>query len=262
MPSKDRKKIKKIPTHLIIGAPGSGKSTILTYLASLKPYNENWAVLINSGAALKSDLIDIDVVKLASCVCCSAANITEASIAQLIRRSKPDRLIIESSHPPRSLVDLLTAPNLAPAISLQPIVCTVSLSLFIKDPNAQLQDQNEPFWEQISICNSLIGTHADSATATLSSSSSPEAAVVEGFKRWADSWVAMITGSKKSTVVVSNGVSGRINDAEKVFGLGRRKLVNNINNKSSNKGDGRDKGVALLFEDVDWEEEFRKNALS
>lgn len=68
----------------------------------------------------------------------------------------------------------------------------------------------------------------------------------------------MITGNKKNAVVVSDGVSGRIDDAESLFGLEKRKGTKSDGNNNSNNIGGKDK----LFEDVDWEEEFRKNALS
>ena len=61
------------------------------------------------------------------CMCCALAGPMTAAVAMLVRRSKPDRLIIEASglgHP-AGLVDVLQAENFKSSLHLQAIICVV-----------------------------------------------------------------------------------------------------------------------------------------
>lgn len=61
------------------------------------------------------------------CMCCTLAGPMAAGIAQLVRRARPDRLLIEPSglgHP-AGLVDTLQGEHLRTSLQLQGIICLV-----------------------------------------------------------------------------------------------------------------------------------------
>jgi len=89
----------------------------------------------------------VAVEELASgCVCCTLALVFRSLLAQLIRRTKPDRLILEPSgvsHPVK-VVDILRSPDLASAIALRNIICLIDPKDFEDvrwGETAVLQDQ-------------------------------------------------------------------------------------------------------------------------
>ena len=98
-------KISAIPTTLITGFLGVGKTTAILQLLANKPNNENWAVLVNEFGE-----IGIDSALLAGnsneqgvfirevpggCMCCASGVPMQVALNQLITKAKPDRLLIE-----------------------------------------------------------------------------------------------------------------------------------------------------------------------
>ena len=138
-----------IPTHIITGALGAGKTTAISSLLKAKPADQVWCLIVNEAgavgvdAALLSPGVDpssnealsqaggVAVRELAGgCMCCALSSVTGVAIAQLVRQTRPDRLLIEPSglaHPV-ALVDMLRGPSLRSALALQPIVCLVRQS--------------------------------------------------------------------------------------------------------------------------------------
>ncbi len=93
------------------GALGVGKTTALCQLVQHKPSDEVWCIIVNEfgavgidAAAIESSAADsnapgsVTVRQLAGgCMCCVAADFGAAAIAQVIRATKPDRVILEPS---------------------------------------------------------------------------------------------------------------------------------------------------------------------
>ena len=124
--------LNNIPTHLIAGPLGAGKTSLLRQLLAQKPADERWAVLINEFGAIGVDaaLLETgaDGVSLAEvaggCLCCVNGAPFQIGLARLLRRSRPTRLFIEPSglgHPAELRRQLSVAPWRG-VLALQPHV--------------------------------------------------------------------------------------------------------------------------------------------
>ena len=124
--------LQHIPTHVIAGALGAGKTSVLRSLMAQRPSAERWAVLINEfgDIGLDSALLDgnqdgVSFTEVAGgCVCCVNGVPFQVALVQLLRKAKPDRLFIEPSglgHPLQLLAQLRDVPWLD-VLAVQPIV--------------------------------------------------------------------------------------------------------------------------------------------
>lgn len=146
-----------IPVNLITGLLGVGKTSALRHLLSQVPAGERWAVVVNEFGELGIDAgwLDTDASTPAretatvagtgsvtasgpgqqagvairevpgGCLCCTAQAGLRVALTQLLREAHPDRVLIEPSgvgHP-TGIIDILRAPPLAQALSVQAVVC-------------------------------------------------------------------------------------------------------------------------------------------
>ncbi len=147
---------KAIPTNIITGFLGVGKTSLIKQLLATKPEGETWAVLVNEfgevgidAGLLNSSDDGIHIREVAGgCMCCAAGVPTQVAITQLIARAKPDRLLIEPTglgHPVE-IIKLLSAPHYRNIIRLCSTLCLVDARKlcdprYVAHPNfiAQLQ---------------------------------------------------------------------------------------------------------------------------
>ena len=164
-----------IPTNVICGSLNSGKTSLIVHIMSQKPENEVWAVLVNESGAVGIDGAILSSANGAvvhelggGCLCCTLSSVTSAALVQLIRKAKPDRLLIEPSglaHP-KALLQMLQSQHLKSALDLQPIMCLVDLTSF--DPGTYEEQNNAcdddiylNFVAHVGVADILIGTKAD-----------------------------------------------------------------------------------------------------
>ena len=113
--------LQNIPTHVIAGPLGAGKTSLIQHLLAQRPANERWAVLINEfgqigldAALLTQDDDGIALGEVAGgCLCCVNGAPFQVGLGRLLRKAKPDRLFIEPSglgHPAQLLKQLREAP--------------------------------------------------------------------------------------------------------------------------------------------------------
>lgn len=113
--------LQNIPTHVIAGPLGAGKTSLIRNLLMQRPVGERWAVLINEfgqigldAALLAQDADGIALGEVAGgCLCCVNGAPFQIGLGRLLRKARPDRLFIEPSglgHPAQLLRQLSEAP--------------------------------------------------------------------------------------------------------------------------------------------------------
>jgi G3E family GTPase len=132
-----------IPVNIVTGPLGAGKSTCIASLVASKPAGARWCILVNEFGALGIDEAilsasnateagNIVVKQLAGgCMCCALSGPLNVAIAQTIRLTKPDRLIIEPSglgHP-AGILDVLRSEHLARVVDVKAVLCLVGACL-------------------------------------------------------------------------------------------------------------------------------------
>ncbi|MCQ2999227.1 CobW family GTP-binding protein [Pseudomonas syringae] len=131
--------LQNIPTHVIGGPLGAGKTSLIKHLLAQKPEDERWAILINEfgqiglDAALLTTAVDgIALGEVAGgCLCCVNGAPFQIGLGRLLRKSRPHRLLIEPSglgHPVQLIEQLQQAPWLG--------VLTVPPSVMVLDAAA------------------------------------------------------------------------------------------------------------------------------
>jgi len=124
--------LQDIPTHVIAGPLGAGKTSLIRHLMAQRPADERWAVLINEfgqvglDAALLTQAADgIALGEVAGgCLCCVNGAPFQIGLGRLLRKARPHRLFIEPSglgHPAQLLRQLNAAPWLG-VLAVQPCV--------------------------------------------------------------------------------------------------------------------------------------------
>lgn len=156
------KKGERIPTNLVVGFLGSGKTTAITKLIEQRSTDENWSILINEFGKVSIDhaLVDSSSSGIAieelggGCACCTLAFAFKPLLAQFIRRTKPDRLILEPSgvsHPAK-VVDILRSRDFCRAIDLRNIICLIDPQDF-EDPRWR---ETEVFQDQVQLADIVV----------------------------------------------------------------------------------------------------------
>ena len=124
--------LQNIPTHVIAGPLGAGKTSLIKHLLAQRPANERWAVLINEfgqigidAALLTRDADGIALGEVAGgCLCCVNGAPFQIGLGRLLRKARPNRLFIEPSglgHPAQLLKQLNEAPWVG-VLAVQPCV--------------------------------------------------------------------------------------------------------------------------------------------
>ncbi|MEO9332079.1 CobW family GTP-binding protein [Ectopseudomonas guguanensis] len=144
--------LSQIPTHLIAGPLGAGKTSLIRHLLAQKPAGERWAVLINEfgqigldAALLEQDDDGIALAEVAGgCVCCVNGAPFQVGLGRLLRKARPDRLLIEPSglgHPAQLLAQLRQPPWLG-VLAVQPALLVLdAAALAAGQPLSQVQRQ-------------------------------------------------------------------------------------------------------------------------
>ena len=156
---------KAVPTNLISGFLGVGKTTAIRYLLAHKPQHERWAVLVNEfgeigidGATLDNDQ-GVDIREVAGgCVCCTSGPMLRVALTRLLRQ-RPDRLLIEPTglgHP-AGILDTLREPGLAQALQLNAVITLVDPVQFLDDKYRQ----HPVYADQISLADVLLASKSD-----------------------------------------------------------------------------------------------------
>ena len=127
----NRRQISAVPTNIITGFLGVGKTSAILHLLRQKPADQRWAVLVNEfgeigvdgslfeGQHSKEEGIFIREVP-GGCMCCTSGLPMEIALSQLLRAAQPDRLLIEPTglgHP-KEVLELLSAEHYRDVLSV------------------------------------------------------------------------------------------------------------------------------------------------
>lgn len=161
-------RVENVPTNIITGALGVGKTTLIQSLLAHKPDNERWAVLVNEfgevgidGAVLsnaKNNDIFIREVP-GGCMCCTSGLPMQIALNILLAKAKPHRLLIEPTglgHP-KEVLQTLTAKHYQDVLDVR---ATLTLIDIRKLADTRWR-KHTTFREQLDIADHIIVTKSD-----------------------------------------------------------------------------------------------------
>ncbi|MCG8312126.1 MAG: GTP-binding protein [Pseudomonadales bacterium] len=166
----EHRQLRAIPTNIITGFLGVGKTSTLLHLMREKPAGERWAVLVNEfgeigidGSLFQGQYGTPQGVYIrevpGGCMCCAAGLPMQIALNQLLTEAKPDRLLIEPTglgHP-KEVLQVLSSAHYQKALSLQKTLTLVDARK-LKD---QRYTGHETFNQQIAIADLVIGNKLD-----------------------------------------------------------------------------------------------------
>lgn len=162
--------IKTVPTNVITGFLGVGKSTAILNLLKQKPDNERWAVLVNefgevgidgsllSGRETEESGLFIREVP-GGCMCCAAGLPMQIALNQLLARAKPHRLLIEPTglgHP-KEVLAVLTAEHYRDVLDLRATITLVDA----RKIHDSRYTQHPTFCQQLEIADVIVANKSD-----------------------------------------------------------------------------------------------------
>ncbi|MGB2740003.1 MAG: GTP-binding protein [Cognaticolwellia sp.] len=164
------KKIIAVPTNIITGFLGVGKTSAILHLLKNKPEEERWAVLVNEfgeigvdGSLMAGEYSEQYGVYIqevpGGCMCCAAGVSMQVALNQLLKRAKPDRLLIEPTglgHPKEVLKEL-SAEHYQTVLALQKTITLVDA----RNLSDQRYTTHDIFNQQIAVADTVIGNKVD-----------------------------------------------------------------------------------------------------
>lgn len=161
--------LQAVPTNIITGFLGSGKTSLIKRLLEDKPKNQVWAVLVNEFGqiGLDASLLNqsgkesIQIKEVAGgCICCAAGVPLQVAVNQLLMKAKPDRLLIEPTglgHP-KSILNMLSEPHFKQSIFLNSCVTLVDARKLADERYIQ----HESFNQQLLVSDIVLAAKSDS----------------------------------------------------------------------------------------------------
>lgn len=165
-----KEKIFNVPTNIITGFLGVGKTSSILHLLKYKPANEHWAVLVNEfgeigidGSLIQGQYSEEQGVFIeevpGGCMCCAAGLPMQVALTLLLDRARPDRLLIEPTglgHP-REVLQALTAEHYQKVLSIQKIITLVDA----RNLADVRYTQHDTFNQQIAMADIVVGNKQD-----------------------------------------------------------------------------------------------------
>lgn len=164
------KKISDIPTNIITGFLGVGKTSTILHLLRHKPTYERWAVLVNEFGEMGVDgslfeghysadaAVFIREIP-GGCMCCAVGLPMQSALNQLLIKSRPHRLLIEPTglgHPLEVLQTLSSEDN-KDVLDIQKVLTLVDA----RKLSDSRYTEHETFNQQIAIADVVIGNKQD-----------------------------------------------------------------------------------------------------
>ncbi|CCN37709.1 putative Cobalamin (vitamin B12) biosynthesis CobW-like [Vibrio nigripulchritudo SO65] len=159
-----------VPTNIITGFLGVGKTSAILHMMKNKPSNERWAVLVNEfgeigvdGSLIQGNHDEKQQVFIrevpGGCMCCAAGLPMQIALNQLLSEAKPDRLLVEPTglgHP-KEVLQVLSSEHYRKVLSLQKNITLVDA----RKLSDSIYTQHETFNQQIEIADTVVGHKLD-----------------------------------------------------------------------------------------------------
>ena len=160
--------LRGIPTNVVTGFLGAGKSTAILNLLKEKPEGERWAILVNEfgevgidgGLLEASSSGEVFIREVpGGCMCCTAGLPMQMAMNMLLARARPDRLLIEPTglgHP-LEVLSALATDHYQTLLDLRATLTLVDARK-IKDKR---YTQHMVFNEQLTVADIIVASKAD-----------------------------------------------------------------------------------------------------
>lgn len=166
----DKGIVHAVPTNIITGFLGVGKTSTILHLLENKPGNERWAVLVNEfgeigidGSLFEGQRGDKQGVVIrevpGGCMCCAAGLPMQVALNQLLVKARPDRLLIEPTglgHP-KEVLNVLLSTHYRESLSLQKTLTLVDA----RKLSDSRYTSHETFNQQIAVADTVVGNKLD-----------------------------------------------------------------------------------------------------
>jgi len=159
--------LRKIPTNLITGFLGAGKTTAIQSLLEHRPPGERWSIFVNEYGMVSIDHAlletspEVQVQELAGgCFCCETAFLLKPMLAQFLRRTNPHRLLIEptgAGHPASVIDTLRDTTVFRDWLDLRATICLIDPEDF-DDPRTR---STAVFHDQIQMADVVVMNRLD-----------------------------------------------------------------------------------------------------
>ena len=157
-----------VPTNIITGFLGTGKTTTILQLLKNKPAEERWAVLVNEfgevgidgrllGGASGDDIFVHEVP--GGCMCCANGLPVQIALNRLLRKARPQRLLIEPTglgHP-AEIIALLRSDLYRDALDLRATLTLVDARHLGSDKYLD----NATFQQQLQVADVVVANKDD-----------------------------------------------------------------------------------------------------
>lgn len=162
--------IHNVPTNIITGFLGVGKTSAILHLLTQKPAHERWAILVNEFGEIGIDKSLFEGQLTADsgvfirevpggCMCCAASLPMQIALNQLLAASRPHRLLIEPTglgHP-KEVMQVLTAEHYQPVLSIQKTLTLVDA----RKLSDERYTQHDTFNQQLGIADVIVANKCD-----------------------------------------------------------------------------------------------------
>ena len=163
-------KLENIPTNIITGFLGVGKTTAILHLLKQKPEKERWAVLVNEFGEIGIDGSIYEGLSNDSptlffrevpggCMCCAAGLPLQIALTLLLNDARPDRLLIEPTglgHP-KEVIEMLSTGHYLEVLDLQQTVTLVDA----RKVSDQRYRTHDTFIQQLDVADVVVANKTD-----------------------------------------------------------------------------------------------------